>query len=66
MLIVQQGTTFTQDEITMLEEFYFIFRERWKCPPWNLFSSESIVFMYQPLNTIFWPIWWFRTFQLSN
>jgi hypothetical protein len=28
MLIVQQGTTFTQDEITMLEEFYFIFRER--------------------------------------
>jgi hypothetical protein len=28
MLIVQQGTTFTQDEITMLEEINFIFRER--------------------------------------
>jgi hypothetical protein len=41
----------------MLEEINFIFRGQEKCPPWNLFGNASFVFMYQPLNTMFWPIW---------
>lgn len=39
--LVQEGTNFTQIEVTMVEEARFFLCKQPKCPPRNLFGDEK-------------------------